>query len=196
MDNVINTFLPALNQKVVDFATAIATTMIEKEVHSRKWSLVVQGIRGESGEPSELTRKKCIDLASQHLGVNCGVTDFAACHRLNNKEKAAIIIRFVDLDVRNRWLLAAKKLATHPDRVSISPDLPPIGRQLKKELLIKRSELDANTKKQSHVKHLKCFPYVQLEIKGAAPIRPTCSPQNLATKYLNVTPYIDLKLMD
>jgi hypothetical protein len=85
-------------------------------------------------------------------------------------------------------------LARHPGRVSISPDLPPILRDVKQDLLRKRSNLDTEKKKQSYVKHLKSFPYVQLEIRGQQAIKPELSLESLAKKFLNVDPNINFSL--
>ena len=134
-------------------------------------------------------------MAKEYLDIpDASVGDFAACHRLTNRSGAAIIARFVDLDVRNLWLSRAKKLARYPGRVSISPDLPPILRDVKQELLRKRANLDQEKKRQSYVKHLKTFPYVQLEIRGQQAVKPQITLESLAKKFLNVDPNVNFSL--
>ena len=44
--------------------------------------------------------------------------EISACHRLRSTADAGIIIRFVHLDQRNRWLAGAKHLRKHKSRYS------------------------------------------------------------------------------
>ena len=195
MDKTLNVFLPSIVKKSFDLTAALTEKHLDKEVHSRKWSVIVQGLPGDAGESESVTRQKCINLAVNHLGLTeSSSLDFAACHRLSNQSGAAIIARFVDLDKRNQWLSNAKKLASYPGRVSISPDLPPILRDVKLQLLKKRSELNPEMKKASFVRHLKSFPYVQLDIRGRPPIRPDITLHDLAAKYLNVSPTVNFSV--
>ena len=114
------------------------------EVHSRKWNLIIQGVKGPANENESATRKATIDLAKSHLRVvNAADSQIAACHRLNNKENAPIIVKFCDLSERNRWLDGAKNLKNQIDRISLNPDLPPTIRNLKTELLKMKKELPA-----------------------------------------------------
>ena len=195
VDKAVEQFIPALNTKIAEISSALAIKVLDMDAHSRKWSVIIQGLPGEQGETADATRRKCVGLAISHLGVaDAASADFAACHRLSNVKNAAIIARFVDLDKRNRWLSGARGLSSHPGRVSISPDLPPIARELKKDLLIKRSDLDSETKKNASLRYLRTFPYVQLSIKGKSPVLPTVSQQVLTNKFLNVNPFIDLNM--
>ena len=197
IDKAITQFFPALNQKVADVSTALAIRAIDMDAHSRKWSLVIQGLPGAPGETSDVTRKKCVKLASSHLNVpDAALNDIAACHRLNNKDNAAIIIRFLDLDKRNRWLYGAKGLSEHPGRISMSPDLPPVTRELKAELMTKRKALDNETKKLSSIRYLKTFPYVTLNIQGKDPIVPSVTREALVKAYLNVDPLMKFIISD
>ena len=197
LDAVVNTFLPSLNKKVADLNTALAIQVLDMDQHRRKWSLIVQGLSGEAGESGAVTRKKCVDLAKKYLKVSDACAkDFSACHRLNSNADAAIIIKFIDLDQRNLWLTGARGLAAHPKNISICPDLPPIARDLKKDILQKRKELDSETKKLSQIKYLKSFPYVQLSIRGKDPIRPTIKQQDLVEKFLNTKMLMRFQLSD
>ena len=165
LDKTLNEFLPSLNKKMVDLTSALAIRVLDIDTHRRKWSLVLQGLPGESGESAGATRQKCVQLAKQYLKVkDASTADMAACHRLNNSENAAILIHFLDLDKRNLWLAGAKGLKDHPGQISVSPDLPPIARQLKKEVLQRRKELDPETKRLSSVRYIKTFPYKMLNI--------------------------------
>ena len=93
------------------------------EVHSRKWNLIIQGVKGPANENESTTRKATIDLATTHLRVvNAADSQIAACHRLNNKENAPIIVKFCDLSERNRWLDGAKNLKNQIDRIILNPD--------------------------------------------------------------------------
>ena len=195
LEQTLTEFLPNLNKKIVDISSALAIRVLDIDTHRRKWSLVVQGVPGVAGEAASVTRESCVSIAKTYLGVSDASTaDMAACHRLNNQENASILIHFLDLDKRNRWLAGAKGLVSHPGKVSLSPDLPPVARQLKKEILQRRRELDADTKRISSVRYLKTFPYVQLCIRGKAPIQPKVTQQKLMESYLNVSSFIDMSL--
>ena len=136
VDDIRNTDLPALASHLEKVASGLALQTLNLDVHSRKWSLTIQGIKGEADEDEATTRQACADLARSHLKITDATGDnFSACHRLNRKKDAGIIIRFKDLSRRNRRLDEAKNLRTHPDKISISPDLPPVIRPLKSELL-------------------------------------------------------------
>ena len=123
---------------------------VHMEVHSRKWNLIIQGVKGPANENESATRKATIDLAKSHLRVvNAADSQIAACHRLNNKEKAPIIVKFCDLSERNRWLDGAKNLKNQIDRISLNPDLPPTIRNLKTELL--KNEKGATGRAESQI---------------------------------------------
>ena len=195
IDQTLTEFIPKLNAKAVELSSSLAIRLLDIDVHRRKWSLVLQGLPGESGENADVTRVKCVQLAKTHLGVpDASTADMAACHRLNNSANAAILLHFVDLDKRNRWLSGAKGLSSHAGKLSLSPDLPPVTRPLKQEILKKRQELDTETKKVASVRYLKTFPYIQLNIRGRSPIMPGVSKEKLMESYLNVSPYIDMTL--
>ena len=152
MEQTLTDFLPALNQKVADLTSALAIRVLDINTHRRKWSLILQGLPIEPGEAGDATQLKCVELAKSNLSVpDAFPSDMAACHRLNGNKDAAILIHFLDLDKRNRWLAGAKGLTSYPGKVSLSPDLPPVARQLKNEVLQRRSELDAETKRLSSV---------------------------------------------
>ena len=106
--------------------------MLDSEVHRRKWSLIVNGLKGESSEKGEITRLKVKSFAVDELKVQ-GVDShkMSAFHRLSQSENSGIIVRFCDLKDRNAWLQNAENLQNSPSRVSISPDLPPVLRSLK-----------------------------------------------------------------
>ena len=147
------TQMPALTSHAEKVATALALQTLDLDVHRRKWSLTIQGIKGDAGEEDAVTRKACVDLARNHLGIaDANEKGFSACHRLNKRKDAGIIIRFQDLSRRNEWLDGAKNLRTHTERISISPDLPPVLRHLKTELLQKRKDMSPEHKKKSYVK--------------------------------------------
>ena len=118
------------------------------------------------------------------------VYDFAACHRLAPKDDAGVIVRFKDLQQRNTWLQNAKLLRSLKDNISISPDLPPILRPLKKELLHKRKNLTPNEKKGSIVRNLKQWPYVELKLINGPVIRPTAKPEDIVHSVLGFHPMV------
>ena len=175
IDDLYTTTVPALAQHVSDVATALSLRLLDIDVHRRKWSLSIQGLKGAADEDEDVTRTKCVELATAQLKVeNASVNDFSACHWLKTEADAAIIVRFKDLKMRNSWLSNAKNLKnTDFKDVSISPDLPPIIRCLKSELLDKRRLMNREDKANASLRYLRSWPYVQLNRKNREPLRPT-----------------------
>ena len=87
-------------------------------------------------------------LSEEHFKVEAADSHrILACHRLDQKEDAGIIVRFCDLSERNSWLSKTKNLKASPLRVSISPDLPPSLRPLKaKERTPPRSQTNITSR--------------------------------------------------
>ena len=158
---------------------------LDQDVHRSKRSLTIQGLPGDAKEDEGDTRRACVDFAEAHLGVPvASERDFAACHRLNQRSDAGIIARFTDLQQRDRWLLGARGLKNSDLRVSISPDLPPVVRLLKKELLEKRRTLPPEVKSKAHIRYLRQWPYVELSMgKDNDPIRPSCEPRTIVQSF-------------
>ena len=194
VDDIRNTDLPALASHLEKVASGLALQTLNLDVHSRKWSLTIQGIKGEADEDEATTRHACADLARSHLKITDATgDDFSACHRLNRKKEVGIIIRFKDLSRRNRWLDEAKNLRTHPDKISISPALPPVIRPLKSELLQARKNLPADQKRRSFIKYLRQWPYVELSVPNSQPIRPSSAIESAVTEILGFNPLCTIK---
>ena len=189
VDDLCDTQMPALASHIEKVATALALQTLDLDVHRRKWSLTIQGIKGAAGEEDNDTRKACVDLTRDHLGiVDASEKDFSACHRLNKRKDAGIIIRLQDLSRRNEWLDGAKKLRTHTEKISISPDLPPVLRPLKTELLQKRKDMSPEQKKKSYIKYLRQWPYVELTTAKGPSIRPSAPVETIVTSVLGFNP--------
>ena len=189
MDDLEKSALPALAQHVEKIATQLALQTLNLDIHSRKWSLTIQGLKGAANEDEDVTRKACVKLAKEHLSISdASEFDFAACHRLANKDNAGVIIRFKDLQQRNQWLQNAKHLKSHKDNISIAPDLPPVLRPLKKELLEKRKNLTTSEKKGSIIRNLKQWPYVELKILNGPVIRLSTKPEDIVLSVLGFHP--------
>ena len=123
--------LPTLAHHIQELPTGLALQTMNLDVHRRKWSLTIHGLKGEAGEDEKVTRDACLKLAKDHLGIpDAATTDFAACHRLSKQACSGIIMRFRDLSTRNTWLGNAKQLRDHPDAIKIS-HLPPVLRPMK-----------------------------------------------------------------
>ena len=181
--------IPAINAHIRTIASALSQRLLDLDVHRRKWSLNVQGIKGVAGEEETETRTKTVDFATSKLGIRADPNDYAACHRLSQTADSGIIMRFQDLSQRNAWLDNAKNLRHHPDcgKVSISPDLPNDLRPLKTELLNIRKALPREQKKNSSIRYLKQWPYVELRIKNQPTIRPTESITHVCERVLGLT---------
>ena len=90
------------------------------DTHRRKWTLIINGLKGDAGESELVTGTKVRELAKHKLkiqGVDSHV--FNACHRLSQREDAGVILCFQDLYNRNEWLLNVKNLKNSATNVSI-----------------------------------------------------------------------------
>ena len=133
LEDLKSSSLPMLYSHIERIAEALAMQTLDLDMHRRKWSLTINGIKGASGEDDVDTRNACVQLARDHLGIpNADPNDLAACHRLARKEDAGIILRFRDLSRWNEWLFGAKNMKGHSDAISISPDVSPFFVWLKK----------------------------------------------------------------
>ena len=160
-----NSSFTQMQSYILNITKKLAMYVLDMDNHSRKWSLIIQGIQGPAAEPEANTRSKCLELAKK-IGISYNSAanlHLAACHRLSQSENAGIIIRFTDLRDRDLWLTKARNLRPK-DKISISPDLPPKLRQLKTEVLNTRKSLSSDDKKRSKVRHLTSWPYVQLTV--------------------------------
>ena len=148
--------------------------------------------KGQAGEEEDITRQSCVKLARDQLGVNDALpTDFAACHRLRQQYDASILVRFVDLNKRNQWLSSAKNLKGKDTNISISPDLPPVLRPLKRELLNKRKTLPPQQKSRAHLRYLREWPYIELSMgKNVTPIRPEISKRSVVQDTIGFSPLL------
>ena len=159
--------LPSLVSHVNKIATSLALHTIDLNMHRRKYSLIIQGLEGSAGEDSDITRGKLVEFAKDKLRVaeTC-LSDLSACHRLTQKKNSGIIARFQDLSMRDKWLQNAKNLKElnlpKGKNISISVDLPPCLRPVKKQLAEMRKELPPLEKRQSYIKHFATWPYVAL----------------------------------
>lgn len=194
MDDIVTETLPQVTRHISAIATALAMRQLDLDVHQRKWSLVIDGIDGVAKETEANTRKACLDMAKDKLGIaKASETRISACHRLSPDANSAIYIRFSDLQQRNNWLSHGKNLAGKETNISISPDLPPILRKLKKDLLQQRKDLDKEDRKHSSVRYLKQWPFLKLKIKDKNDIYPSVSQQSIVSDILGVNPLIDLE---
>ena len=98
--------IPDLNKKYNDLITKMCLNTFNLDTHRRKWTLIINGLKGDAGEPELVTRTKVRELAKHKLKIQ-GVDShaFTACHRLSQSEDAGVILCFQDLYNRNEWLL-------------------------------------------------------------------------------------------
>ena len=190
LDALHDTTLPNLASHSQKVADALVFQTLDLDVHRRKWNLTLQGLPGEAGENENVTRRSCIKLAREKLGITeAKEDDFSACHRLKQGPNAGIIIRFRDLRDRNMWLDSAKRLKDSQMKISLSPDLPPKLRQLKTELLNIRKGLPTEQKSRSTVRYLAQWPYVELSVAGRTDrIRPTIPKETIVKQVLDTEP--------
>lgn len=188
LEDLKRDLMPKLSAHTENIAAALTLRQLDLEVHRRKWNLTVHGLPGVAGEDEETTRKACVNLAKTHLRIEeAKVSDFAACHRLSRAQNAGVILRFVDLSMRNRWLSGARNLKGHPGNVSISQDLPPVLRPLKTELLNKRKDLPIDQKTRTSVRFLPQWPYVEMVTSGGGPrVQPSITKKTIIDSALEL----------
>ena len=114
----------------------------------------------------------------------------ASCHRLKQTANAPIILRFTDIAQRNAWLFGAKNLrdGPHPDNVSLSPDMPPVLRELKTQLLNIRKDMPAEQRKLCSVRYLAQWPYTELKVHGQGVKQHAISRASIVEKVLGFNP--------
>ena len=191
LDDIYQVSFPALSRHVEQVAVGLAMQTLDLDVHRRKWTLTIQGLKDPADEDEDDTRAACVALARDHLQIDSASdTDLAACHRLGKRADSGIIVRFKDLKQRNAWLSGAKNLKKHPDKISVSQDLPPVLRPLKTELLGKRKDLPPPQKSKSNLRYLKCWPYIELKTGTGNIIRPSATREPIAAAVIGFNPLL------
>ena len=165
IDDLYNTSLPALSAHVERVSTTLAMQTMDIDVYRRKWALTLKLLKDTTKEDEIDTHVPCVQLARDTLEIEkASVWDFAAWHRLSQKADAGIIIRFNDISKRNMWLANAKNLKGRAYHISTSPDVPPVLRPMKKQLLLKRKDLPPEDKKRSFISYHRQWPYMDLAV--------------------------------
>lgn len=187
LEGLATASIPALASHMEKVTSALALQTLDMDMHRRKWSLIIQGLKGNPKEDENDTRQKVVDLARGKLELgDSSPGDFAACHRLKSAANAGIIVRFKDLNTRNQWLAVAKRLKGHQDHVTISPDIPPPLRCCKSELLNIRKEMPAEKKRRSYVRQLPRWPYAELVVPDGQPLQHSFSKNDIIKSALNL----------
>lgn len=196
LDDLAKVAIPALTSHFEKVATALAMQTLEIDVHRRKWSLIVHGIKGAAREDEAATRQKVIDMAQQKLKVTAAApSDLGACHRLKAADDAGIIVRFNDLSKRNQRLAGAKFLKGL--NISMSVDLPPCLRPCKQELMDIRKDLSPEDKKHSFMRHLPSWPFVELNVhNGTRPVQHTIPKASVVQNALDMDGPIKFNLRE
>lgn len=173
LDHLHQTVLPAFIEHVNKVAETLVERDLDTEVHRRKWCLVLQHLPGPKGEEAHTTRGKLVDFAKNHLKIpEACREDFGACHRLNHAtEHSGIIMRFRDLEMREKWVQNARNLKDFIPieglkKPSISVNLPPSVASMRDDLMLHRKSLPPNQKKTAHVRYSASFPYVRLQLSA------------------------------
>ena len=194
IDDLYKTSLPALAAHVERVSTALAMQTLDIDVHRRKWALTLQGLKGAAKEDEVDTRAACVQLARDTLEIeNASVCDFAACHRLSQKADAGIINRFNDLSKRNMWLANAKNLKGRANHISISPDVPPVLRPMKKDLLQKRKDLPPEDKRRSYIRYHRQWPYMDLAVGNNRFVKSDIRKDTIIQSVLGVNPMLSIQ---
>lgn len=185
--DILENSIPDLEKKFCDLTEKMCMKMLDMDMHRRKWSVIINGLDGEAGESESVTRDKVKTFAMDKMQVTGADSHpIAACHRLAQKKDAGITVRFVDLNHRNEWLSNAKNLKSSNLNVSLSPDLPPVLRPLKSDILKQRKDLPPALKQKSQVKYHPTWPYVSLAVKGQATKYSKINKDTIMAKFLEL----------
>ena len=201
LDHIDNKVLPAVTKHSSNVSQRLLHETLKMDAHRRKWNVVVHGIDGPADEDESATRAAVTNFATSALKLSPEVvkdSTFSACHRLSKKANAGIIIRFVDLAYRDKWLAGAKNLQTYiaglpppvdpnkPKKISLAIDLPPKIRPLKDNLMIKRKQLPIERRRKSKLRYLAQWPFVELRVEGQDTIRPSETLSDITSSILGV----------
>ena len=179
--------IPDLGKRFDNITTQICLKTLDLDTHRRKWSIIMNGLEGHAGELESETSTKVRKFATDKLKVRGAESHmFGACHRLSYQENAGIIIKFSDLRDRNTWLSNAKNLKNSGSAVSLSPDIHPCLRQIKKNILEIRKDLPPERKQMSQVKYLANWPYICLKVRGESTIHHTIPKDKIVKAYLEL----------
>lgn len=177
-----------LEKRVDTDMTRNALRHIEKDLHDRKWALIVSGIPAVVNETTSDTKAIISELGKNVWGKE--INSFSACHRLSNNKDANIYVQFIELETRNLWLLNAKELKpyniAHKSRISIYPDLPVPLRPLKDDIMDMRKKFLLEKKKCS-IKYHQFFPFITLHVgpyDKKVEVKPNISADMIAHYYL------------
>ena len=187
IEDIENTTIPAISEKVDSTTEAIALNLLEEKVHKRKWGIIIQGLPGKPKESEVETREKVLQFATDTLKVPAPFTPnfhrLAACHRLNQKDNAAILVLFTDLSEKSAWLDSGRNIPSTA-KISVSPDLPPAVRPMKDDILKQRKELRGAGRKAT-VKYKHEWPFVLLKVEGeTSPRTPNLTKNEVITAFL------------
>ena len=187
IEEIKSTVVPNLDKKYENVTTKTCMNVLDIDTHRRKWSLVINGLKGEQNESDVITRNKVKEFATNVLKVdNAKNHNFSACHRLSQRPDSGIIIKFLDLSDRNAWLMNAKNLKGADQNVSLSPDLHPCLRKLKNNILQIRKDLTTEEKRGSHIRFCPNWPYVYLKKSDQTSVYPQISKKSIVQDYLGM----------
>jgi hypothetical protein len=176
-----------LTHRLKEVSVTNALHSVDRDVYSRKWNVIIGGLPGIEHETDTSTEAKVRDMAKTQLKIpSAHAMTLAACHRLSQKKNAPIIVKFVNLSDRNSFLSNAKELKNTQMNISISPDLPPILKDLRDEILKERKNQPTEQKKQSKIEYTKSWPYMTLKSNGKH-YKPEFSVERLVTKFYKST---------
>ena len=198
LDHIEEKVIPAVTRHLSILSQRQLHETLKMDAHRRKWNVVIHGIDGVAGEEESATRQAVKDFAQSALKLSPDdIRDsiFSACHRLSKKENAGIIVRFVDLMYRDKWLSGARNIQTYltelrppnpTKKISLAIDLPPKIRPLKDNLMKKRKELPLDKRRRSKLRYLAQWPFVELRVDGEATISPAETLFDIAKSTLGV----------
>ena len=105
---------------------------------------------------------------------------------LSRKKDAGIIIRFTDLSEKDRWLAGTKHLKDHPKKITVSPDITPVIRPYKDELMKFRKAMTPELKSKTCLRYLTEWPFVELRTEGKPPKKPEVTLRDVTPTILGI----------
>ena len=97
-----------------------------------------------------------------------------------------MIIRFTDLSQRDEWLAGTSNLKGLEKNFSLTPDLPPVIRPYKDQLMLQRKQMPAEVKSKTRIRYLPKWPFVELRTEGQPPVRPDVTLRDITPTILGL----------
>ena len=169
----------------------LARQTIDLDVHRRKWTLTIHGLKGEAGEDEEVTRDACVKLAQDHLGIpDAASTDL----RLVTASASMLAAESlwdsgISAPATLGWGMLKNCVIT---LMQLAFPPTPALRPMKKELLTKRKDMPQAQRSKYNLWYLRQWPYVVLSGPEKSTIVPSVSKEAIVENIIGLSPTVSI----